>query len=58
MTTRATAFECEVIGGDVPSDELLELLANLLLDLVDALAGLANSLTLRSNTGLPTESDL
>jgi hypothetical protein len=36
VTTRATAIECEVIGGDVPSDELLELLADLLLDLVDA----------------------
>jgi hypothetical protein len=36
VTTRATAIECEVIGGDVPSDELLELLADILLDLAEA----------------------
>lgn len=36
MTTTAAAIEFEVIGGDVPSDELLELLADILLDLADA----------------------
>ena len=36
MTLMATAIEFEVIGGDVPSDELLELLADILLDLAEA----------------------
>ena len=36
VTTRSTAIEFEVIGGHAPADELLELLAGLLLDLLEA----------------------
>jgi hypothetical protein len=35
MTTASPTVEFTVIGGDVPSDELLDLLANILLDLVE-----------------------
>lgn len=35
MTTLPPSATFEVIGGDEPSDELLEVLADLLLDLVE-----------------------
>lgn len=35
MTTLPPPATFEVIGGDEPSDELLEVLADMLLDLVD-----------------------
>ena len=33
MTTSSTAVEFEVVGGDVPSDELLQWLADWLIEL-------------------------
>ena len=35
MTTTSPAVEFTVVGGDMPSDALLELLADILLDLVE-----------------------
>lgn len=35
MTTTPSAVEFTVVGGEVPADELLELLAKILLDLED-----------------------
>jgi hypothetical protein len=35
VTTTSPPAECSVVGGDTPTDELLGLLADFLLDLVD-----------------------